>query len=164
LFYNNDKDWELLIGSANFTNAAFSINTEATSLIGCTDINSKQILSDIFTLIDETWALAKTFDRIELENYKIAWKNFRPKINSLSGRFGIPSNKLEKSKPLHLVDVATMKWDVFMQKVSNDKFHSLDSRIKVIQISKTLFSKGPHMTNFLVMKEALLLEYLIHFR
>jgi len=143
LFYNDDNDWELLIGSANFTNAAFTINTEATSLISHHDNNAGKLLKDIFALIDDTWESAKPFDKAELDNYKNIWKNYRRKINSLSGKYGSSSVKPSKqSKPLHLVAVASMNWDAFMRRVYNEKYHSLDSRIKVIQIARDLFKKA----------------------
>jgi HKD family nuclease len=46
LFENNKNDWELLVGSGNFTSGAFNTNKEATLLVSPDDIDSATILSD----------------------------------------------------------------------------------------------------------------------
>lgn len=140
LFYNNDGDWELIIGSANFTNAAFTINTEISSLIKSTDFNASEVLKQVFSIINTTWGESKSFDEDELNDYRLIWKNNRPKINSLSGSYG-SHNFNKKNKPIYLVPVAKMDWQEFMNKVYNDKHHSLISRIKVLKTAKSLFRK-----------------------
>jgi len=142
LFFNSDNDWEVLIGSANFTNAAFTLNTEITTLISSKEENADQVLSDIFQVINSIWEDAKEFDEQELSDYRKIWKNYRPKINSLSGKYGSKSkNQIKKSKPIFLVPVANMEWREFMDKVYNEEYHSLDSRLKVLKIAKSLFER-----------------------
>lgn len=142
LFYNNDNDWEILVGSANFTKAAFTINTEIVTLIESTELNAKKILTQTFKIVNSTWLDSKYFDSDELNDYRNIWKNFRPKINSLSGSYGKNTLKGKKKiKPFYLVPVANMDWNTFMKKVNADQYHSLASRIKVLKISKNLFRK-----------------------
>ena len=142
LFYNNDNDWEILVGSANFTKAAFTINTEISTLIKSTDINASELLTQTLNIIDSTWKESKFFDTNELSDYRTIWKNFRPKINSLSGSYGKKTSKRQKkNKPIYLVPVANMNWETFMNKVNDDQYHSLTARLKVLNIAKTLFWK-----------------------
>jgi len=142
LFYNNASDWEILIGSANFTKAAFTINTEISTLIKSTDIDASDLLEKAFDIIDSTWTESKYFNTNELNDYRTMWKNFRPKINSLSGNYGKKTSKRKKkNKPIYLVPVANMDWKAFMYKVQNEQYHSLTSRIKVLEIAKELFAK-----------------------
>lgn len=42
LFQNHKNDWELLIGSPNFTKSAFTANTEVSSLLSSTDIGANE--------------------------------------------------------------------------------------------------------------------------
>lgn len=142
LFYNSDNDWEVLIGSANFTNAAFNSNTEISTLISSKDKDSDKVLSDIFETINQVWQESKRFDKNELNHYRNTWKNYRPKINSLSGNYGKKKEKKKrKTKPIYLVPVANMDWEKFMKNVYNDQYHSLDSRLKVLNIAKALFER-----------------------
>lgn len=142
LFYNNDNDWEILVGSANFTKAAFTINKEISALIASTDLNANEVLTQTFEIINSTWLESKHFDSDELIDYKNIWKNFRPKINSLSGSYGQnKSNEKKQSKPIYLIPVAKMDWNTFMEKVNEDEYHSLSSRIKVLKIAQNLFGK-----------------------
>ena len=142
LFYNNESDWEILVGSANFTKAAFTINTEISTLIKSTDVDTSELLTQTLNSIDLIWKESKYFDINELNDYRTIWKNFRPKINSLSGNYGKKSSKRKKTnKPIYLVPIANMDWKTFMNKVHNEQYHSLTSRIKVLEIAQDLFSK-----------------------
>jgi len=88
LFHNTDRDWEIIIGSSNFTREAFNKNTEANVLISSKDINSADFLQTAFKLIDDSWKISKSFSQTDLLRYKTIWKNQRPKIKSLSGLYG----------------------------------------------------------------------------
>jgi len=142
LFYNSHKDWEVLIGSANFTNAAFTVNTEITALIKASDSNEDLKISDTLNLINSVWCDAKPFSKQELEDYRKIWKNNLPKIGSLSGKYGSKERSRKHiSKPIYQVPVANMEWQEFMNKVRSEKYHSLDSRLKVLKVAKNLFEK-----------------------
>lgn len=142
LFYNSNTEWEILIGSANFTHAAFNVNTEISTLITSRDSTFDFRLNEVFDLINSFWSDCNNFDRHELEAYRKIWKNNKPKINSLSGKYGSRTNdKKQKNKPIYQVPVAIMDWNEFIQKVKQGKHHSLDSRIKVLEIAKDLFKK-----------------------
>ena len=140
LFYDNVNKWELLVGSANFTNEAFTRNTEATTLIKSNDDNAEKILKTAFNIIEKSWNEAKKFTKPELEKYRIAWKNHRPKINSLSGRYG---GSKKTSKPIHEVPVTNMTWKEFISKVKNDP-HGHKNRLAVVTKSKELFDCKDH--------------------
>lgn len=144
LFYDNHNRWELLVGSANFTNEAFTRNTEATTLIKNDDNNAEKVLERAFKLIEKSWNDAKQFTKPELEKYRIAWKNHKPKLNSLSGQYG---GLKKASKPIHVVPVTNMSWNEFILKVKNEPFqqvHGPNNRLKIVTKSRELFSKEAH--------------------
>jgi len=141
LFYNNDFDWEILLGSANFTKAAFTINTEVTTLIGPNDLNADEVLSQTLTFINKTWNQSDYFDSQELENYKTIWRNLKPKRDSLSGNYGKNEKNKRKNKPIHLSSIIHMNWEAFVKNVKEEQYHSLNSRINVLDISKNLFQQ-----------------------
>jgi hypothetical protein len=142
LFFNSYNEWEALIGSANYTHAAFTVNTEISTLISSRDKNADKTLYEIFEIINSVWYESKQFDKKELDDYRKIWKNFRPKLNSLSGNYGNTNiDQKSKNKPMYQVPVANMDWEEYVKKVQNEKYHSLNSRIKVLKIAKTLFEK-----------------------
>ena len=102
LFIDNNEKWELIVGSANFTNEAFTRNSEASILLSFKDSNAKDILKNAKKLVEQTWNGAKVFDHQGLEKYHVIWLNHRQKIKSLSGQYG---SKIRKTKPIHEVPI-----------------------------------------------------------
>jgi hypothetical protein len=141
LFSNSDNDWELLVGSGNFTNGAFTANKEASVLLSHKDDARKEIYKQAKGFIEQAWIDGKTFTDKELEKYRTTWKNQRPKINSLSGRYG---SAKRKSKPIHEVTIINKTWREFITQVINEVGHGVDRRLRVIEIARDLFSSASH--------------------
>lgn len=149
LFYNTDNDWEIIIGSSNFTKEAFNKNTEANTLVSCKDNNSVVFLKTAFKLINDSWKISKSFSTTDLIHYKTIWKNQRPKIKSLSGLYGSEDNV---GMPIHAVPVINMTWNEFVAKIQKENTHGLDRRLKVIAIAQELFSSVEHFSELEVDK------------
>ena len=141
MFYNSDNDWEILLGSSNFTKETFNKNTEANTLVSCKDNNSVDFLFSAFKLIDDCWNQSKFFSDDDFLNYKTIWKNLRPKIKSLSGLYGSQSNI---GIPIHEVPVIKIDWKEFVARIRKDDVHGLNKRLKVIEIVQELFSSVEH--------------------
>ncbi|MBN2833584.1 MAG: phospholipase D family protein, partial [Candidatus Delongbacteria bacterium] len=133
LFFNNTHNWEILIGSANFTKQAFSINTEAVMIMNNDDRNSQDVFKNTKLAIDQSWSKANIFNQTELENYKKIWKNQKFKIDSLSGNYNAAS-KNSNSKSIHTIDINVKSWVDFVNEVYNDKIHDFKDRLNVIKL------------------------------
>ena len=144
LFYKNSDSWEIIIGSANFTNEAFTRNTEASILLSNKDNNASDTYTNAIKLIEQTFNDGKTFNKADLEKYRITWKNQRQKIKSLSGQYG---SKKRKPKPIYTVPMMNRSWAEFMNEVHNDPTHGLDRRLRVIEIAKELFENVNHFSD-----------------
>lgn len=142
LFYNNSKDWELLVGSANFTAPAFTDNIEATVLISPDDQNAADSYHKALDLIKGNFQEAQKFTEDELEKYKTVWENQKPKLESLSGNYG--SSRKSTSKLIADVKVMNWSWKTYLNKVRRETPEHINKRIKVIDIAKALFSKHNH--------------------
>lgn len=140
LFQNNPNDWEMLIGSGNFTYEAFTHNTEAVILINSKSEDAAIIYKKAFELIDYSWEMSEYFDSIELSKYREIWLRMRPKRNSLNGTYG--SNKPEKL--IYNIPIINMTWNDFVNQVKSDKIHSLDDRIEILESSQSIFYKYKH--------------------
>lgn len=141
IFMDKNDKWEILLGSANFTTAAFTNNTEASLLISYNDSNSTETFQNAIRLVEQTFSDGKSFNKLDLGKYRIAWKNHRQKIKSLSGQYG---SKKRNPKPIHEVPMMIRNWGDFMNDVKNETSHGIDRRLKVIEIAKNLFDKVDH--------------------
>lgn len=140
LFVDNDER-ELISGSANFTNQAFTRNTEASILLSDNNDKTLDTFKSAKKLVEKTWKDAKVFNENDLENYRRTWKNHRQKIKSLSGQYG---SKKRKSKPIYEIPVVNRSWDEFMVQVRSETTHAIDQRLRVIDISQQLFENHKH--------------------
>ena len=140
LFTNNDFEWELLVGSGNFTTAAFNTNKEATILLSHDDDPSNELYSQAKEFIEQVWLHGKTFTNPELDRYRTTWKNQRAKINSLSGHYG----DKRKSNPIHQVAIINKTWREFITQVVNETSHGVEKRLRVIEIANNLFTRIEH--------------------
>jgi hypothetical protein len=136
LFEDDNRNWELLIGSANFTKAAFTANTEAAVLIGSKDVPSNMIYAEAKRLIGNTWKDAETFDTKELAKYQIVWDKHKAKLGALGGKYGT-----KPGKPLHESAVVTMTWPDFYRKVCKSGAAIVTSRLKVLNIVTSRFQQ-----------------------
>lgn len=141
LFQNNEQEWELLIGSANFTNSAFTKNMEGTILVSQNDVNSIDTYQKAVQFINDAWKEARLFSKVQLEKYRITWNNHRSKIKSLSGQYGGSS---KKSKPIHEVPAVNMTWEEFMARIRNETKYGAAPRLMVIDKCRQLFNTVDH--------------------
>jgi hypothetical protein len=142
LFCNNTIDWELLVGSANFTTQAFTDNIEATVLISPDDLEAKDSYHTALNLIKESFQEAQEFSKDELKRYIAVWENQKSKLASLSGNYGSP----RKSTPKLIADVEVMNWSwkEYLEKVKRETSEHIEKRTKVIGIAASLFSQYSH--------------------
>lgn len=143
LFFNSENDWNIIIGSANFTQAAFNINSEVSVLISNNDKNSKEVLNNTIKTVEKFWSHGKHFNDEELIDYTRFWNNFKPQLGSLSGNYSKhESNEKIKSKPLFQIPVAKMAWSEFVREIFNDKYHTFENRLKVLELVQNIFKEN----------------------
>ncbi len=111
LFSNDENDWELIIGSANFTASALSKNTEVCVLLNAKDSNAEEVYESALQIINSSFDQGKIFSELDWENYNKIWNIQQPKIQSLSGQYG---NIKDNPKPSHKIELQTKSWDEFI--------------------------------------------------
>jgi hypothetical protein len=142
LFQDDNDTWEMVVGSGNFTNGAFTLNTEASLLVSSEDSGSHSVLAQALKLLEQSWDGARGFSKQELDAYRTTWKNHQAKLRSLSGRYGNrKAGGGGKAKPIPEVPVAIMTWREFMTKVRNDRRLSLSARLKMLARIQNWFTK-----------------------
>jgi hypothetical protein len=141
LFYNDNNSWELLIGSANFTNGAFTKNTEATTLIKSDDSNTNNILKTAFELINKSWNKASIFTKPKFDEYNKDREKCKPKIKDLNKQY-------EGLKIFHKPPIAIKSWDEFINDNKMRPSSDIKERLKVISECKKMFYKVDHFKDF----------------
>lgn len=129
VFYNDEKDWAILMGSSNLTIAGFNQNTEANILVTSND-SDMTFYMNVKTFIEEIWNDAAYFDIKELASYKKLWA----KQHQLHSSLGHIQNKNGRivSKTFDL-----MTWDEYEAQVHS--YPHYDNRIVQLKKSKQLF-------------------------
>lgn len=141
LFYNDEQNWELLIGSANFTKQAFVKNSEACLLISNTDDKSGSVSKDILSYINNLFKYATSFNNTKLYSYRSIWDIQRKKVKSLSGLY---SNKRKEEKPIYDIRIINCSWESFIDEVKNEHTHGMKNRLQVIEIAQRIFESRKH--------------------
>ena len=144
LFENGPKkNWALFIGSANFTEAAFTRNTEAVVLIEPGDTSSNTLREQAKNLIEESWKSAERYDSKKLKGYRGFWKRYKSKLDVLGERYGTDLG--QGKKPLHQSDIATMSWRDFCKKIKiKDEQLIIEDRLKALDKAAKYFQKCMH--------------------
>lgn len=142
LFENTKKEWDCLIGSANFTSSALSRNDEIVIHICSADKESQSIYDSIHEAVDAYWENAESISNEQCSNYRRIWTSKQKKLDNLEEKYG-PS---KSSKPLIKSEIFSIDWPEYYEKIQNDKFHSFAGRIQLLSIAKNYFSENAHFS------------------
>jgi HKD family nuclease len=136
LFIDKRGTATAIIGSANFTNAAMSSNTEAMLLIEGDQHDDK--IKQLLSFVDICWKKAIDVDADFLHAYRIQWSARQSELEKMREfkRLKRPSSKATKTDPL------LMTWKQFVAEVKADKEHATDKRLDVLRCARKLFN-GP---------------------
>lgn len=132
------KEFEVIIGSANFTHGAMTVNTELSTLITHKD-GQPELLDQTLTFIEMQFKEARTVSREEADNYRKLWKLRQPELKKLEGQYGeTKSGTAPVDRPL-----MTMDWTQYLSRVKADKIHNFQDRLELLSIVRKLFSRTP---------------------
>ena len=141
LFKNNETEWEVIIGSPNFTNSAFTINSEVSILISSKDSNSNMILSEVEKYITGLWNSGVYFNDTIFNDYLNSWKLQNVKINKLAGIYK------STGKPIFETGTLSLTWSQYLEKIKNEQNNGCNNRVFVIKIAKSLFMENKKFHN-----------------
>jgi hypothetical protein len=120
LFYNSEKEWEILSGSYNFTAEAFSNNLEFGILFSNTDGNQK-LFDETMDFINNYWKEGSQFSEEELIKYQEKWHKHKDTKANLSDNLG---NKFELlTEPKSAGHGSTLQQ--YLKQFRNNEFKSI---------------------------------------
>lgn len=123
-FYNNENDWKMFIGSANFTKSALSHNDE---IVAVYKSNEKAKHESIIQILDDYFVRASLISEEELEDYK------RKRNESQKNK----TNNSHKTKNQNK-QIKGMSWEEYYKAVKNDG-HDLLERLDILKKAKEYF-------------------------
>lgn len=143
--FKTGKKFSLILGSANFTRAAFSVNHEAALFIE--GETSDQLYAEVFDSIESVWNAANPILDGFLRAYRLkhnATKLVRHDLE-VDLQINLPRSNSEYSSLLE------DDWPTFVERVKADPIHNIEGRIKILEQARVWFSQVPH---FLSMTES----------
>lgn len=140
LFHNSPSKWECLVGSANFTKSAFTINSEIMTLISSSDIGAEEFFKATIKQIDQYWEQSEFMTLDDYIAYKNVWDKKQKTIKILEGKYGSssPNKVILRSK------IFSLSWMSYLELVKKDPFHSFENRLVLLQEARLLFTSHEH--------------------
>lgn len=136
------KEFEIIIGSANFTHGAMTVNTEFSTLVTHKD-GQPEILEQTLAFIEAHFKKARTLSQVEASNYRRLWKLRQPELKRLEGQYGeTKSGTAPVDMPL-----MTMDWPQYLALVKADNIHNFEDRLELLSIVRKLFTRTPVFAN-----------------
>lgn len=136
LFEDDADNWELLIGSANFTKTAFTQNCEANLLISSKDKTDISI-QEVYQWISDKWAEGKMYTRKELKRYKEIYETTKRKRDNLS----TPFHKEFATK------IDMYFWEEYVYQLRQMHENELTGRLMVLDMAQELFKEYSSLRN-----------------
>ncbi len=137
LFENNKNDWECLIGSANFTKSALSVNDEIMISFNQDDDNAEEIYSDLREQINTYWNRAQIINEKYLNRYEKLFNKTKKILEKIDNKY---TDKKSKKSILES-SILSMDWEEYFSKIKDDRHHSFSERLKLLQTAKEYFEQ-----------------------
>ena len=135
-FFLLSDGWECVIGSANFTNAAFTINDEIAVSISDYDRNSDKTKNEIMMSFAKWNKLSEIIDEDFLEKYKLHYEAKKHNIEQLSNKSDKSDGNSFKSH------IFSLTWDDYITNIKLLDFNGEEGiiqRIKILEESEKMF-------------------------
>ena len=133
--FQNEDNWEAIIGSANLTRGALTKNNEVSLLISSTDVDSDTVLEDVLNQITEYFDEARYVNKTEVDRYRELAKIHSQNRKKMGATFG---GKKASKTPLE-IDFLNMSWNNFKKGSKRDPHDSLEERLEVLDICRDAF-------------------------
>lgn len=136
-FFRTGNKWEAVIGSANMTNGAFTVNNEMNIHLTQQDDANGSTLGQIVNQLNEYYELGISIDADYVNAYCAYYKKQKPKLEKLSGQYG----SAKTSKTLFDSVVMQMDWFDYVEKVQQDINHAIEGRLELLEVIHGYFQE-----------------------
>ena len=135
-----DRHWEMIVGSANLTKGALSINQELMIHISSIDcVTNSSLRTELQSNVDHWWRNGHIMTNDKSETYKKFWKLNKPRRDKLSGDYASPNAKPPIESPLMAMD-----WSEYYNQVIGNDTHNPKDRIAILNYAKSAFERSSY--------------------
>ncbi len=140
-FEHGNGRWDCVVGSPNFTGAAFRRNSEAAALINQDDADAKKTHKDITAALNWYRSREKTFTPDGIKQYRKVWS----KKKKISSELTRTDPSLKQSKMVsrsHDVPILNEGWDQYFREVkrgAEERQTDLEDMLQVLERARKLF-------------------------
>lgn len=149
-----DGGWRSIVGSPNFTRAAFESNAELAVLVECTDQGGAAFKKGFFDALDGWWHQGKHLNQQELKVYREQWKRSQQALPRKKAIFGRPTAtgvKSDGGADVSEIPVCQMEWDDFFRRVKKERNSAnkaaMPHRLEVIAEIRASFKETPRFAD-----------------
>lgn len=124
-----------IVGSANFTNGAMTMNNEAAILIE--GASTDESIKSIKTMIEDSWNSGCLLDKDFLDDYQLSYITKKKHLEALESKRSFKKPKEDAANK----ELRSWDWDKFADMARKDPYHSFEQRLKLLQVARTMFSR-----------------------
>lgn len=134
-FFRTGSKWEAIIGSANMTNGAFTVNNEMNVHLTDKDDADGSTLEQIINQLSEYHDLGISVSDGYVHTYSVYQKKQKSKLDKLSGQYG----STKTTKLLFDSVVMQMGWSDYVERVQQDVNHAIEERLELLDVIQGYF-------------------------
>lgn len=136
-FWSQDE-WDLIIGSANLTHAAFTDNREVMLHISSNDFGIKDnFQNEVYETINQLYVEGYQINHDDIRDYSEKHKEAKKAIEKIPSSTN-PTIRVPKVKS----KILQMTWNEYFNTIKQDKMHSLSERCQRLSIANEAFKKS----------------------
>lgn len=136
LFWNDETDWAVLTGSANFTKGGFDGKNSENMVYIESDEDNYQFFIQVRNFLQDCFEKAEKLTDSKIKNYETLHKLRRKEREVLANSY----NNQRMEKDILSVDILNYTWDEYYQSIQNDPYHSFTDRLKMLENISSIFN------------------------
>lgn len=137
LFENSSSDWCAMLGSSNYTSAAFTSNVEAIVVLS-SKTEDRAVYEQISAAINHWFEQGECLSESDLENYRRICQRRKNLINKISDQF----DEKQSEQALIRHPLLNLSWQQYVdQIVQEDLHHSTQMRLEVLEKACSYFQQ-----------------------
>jgi hypothetical protein len=140
LFSNDEDDWEVVIGSANFTAGAFTGNTEHAVLIEASEASSDLTYAGLVAEVDALWTKGRHFSAEQLAAYRSRWAKNRKRLGRAAGH---DDDDRTRKASIYDRDLLSWDWQAFYGAIRARRERFFDGRITILRETQKIWDNQP---------------------